>query len=334
MGRLLPAPITRGSAAPATAPARFPSTQQITVRRRQNPEGTPVSSAIAASRNWYDRCGMTDPQRRASRHHRGNSHSKEETMTSSPSRRRVLKAAAAGTGLAFFRAVQAFELRPGQETNQARTYLRCQRTVRRQRAGRLARHGHGDRRVQRQGGVLGRKLTYITQDTETTPATGSRIAERFITRDECGFLIGALSSGVANAVSQVAQKYGCIYLNSNSSSPTEAGKDCHRTKFVWDGNGTNFSKATVKNAVSSLGKNWLLLTNDYVWGINTSKATRAEIEASGGKVIDELMVPQNTRDFTSVPAQDPAGQTGRGRSGDRRRRHQGHAAAGHAIQAR
>ena len=62
------------------------------------------------------------------------------------------------------------------------------------------------------------------------------------------------SSGVANAVSQVAQKYGCIYFNSNSSSPTEAGKDCHRTKFVWDGNGTNFSKATVKNAVVSLGK--------------------------------------------------------------------------------
>ena len=70
-------------------------------------------------------------------------------------------------------------------------------------------------------------------------------------------------------------------------------------QFVWDGNGTNFSKATVKNAVSSLGRNWLLLTNDYVWGINTSKATRAEIETSGGKVIDELMVPQNTRDFTS-----------------------------------
>src|SRR5437762_11450933 len=47
------------------------------------------------------------------------------------------------------------------------------------------------------GGVLGRKIIHITQDTETTPATGSRVAERFITREECGFLIGALSSGVA-----------------------------------------------------------------------------------------------------------------------------------------
>ena len=47
------------------------------------------------------------------------------------------------------------------------------------------------------------------------------------------------------------------------------------------------------------GKNWLLLTNDYVWGHNTSKATRAIVEANGGKVVDELLVPQNTRDFAA-----------------------------------
>ena len=116
------------------------------------------------------------------------------------------------------------------------------------------------------GGVLGRPIEAIHMDTETTPATGSRVAERMITRNEAAFLIGALHSGVANAISQVAQKYGCIYLNTNSSSPTEAGKDCHRVKFVWDGNGTNFALAIVKNAITVNGKNWVMLTNDYVWG--------------------------------------------------------------------
>lgn len=149
------------------------------------------------------------------------------------------------------------------------------------------------------GGVLGRRIEAIHMDTETTPATGSRVAERMITRNEAAFLIGAVHSGVANAISQVAQKYGCVYLNTNSSSPTESGKDCHRVKFVWDGNGTNFSHAIVKNAMKVNGKNWLLMTNDYVWGHNTAKATRAIIEANGGKVVDELLVPQNTRDFAS-----------------------------------
>jgi len=149
------------------------------------------------------------------------------------------------------------------------------------------------------GGVLGRRIEALHMDTETTPATGSRVAERLITRNEAGFLIGAVHSGVANAISQVAQKYGCVFFNTNSSSPTEAGRDCHRVKFVWDGNGTNFAHAIVKNAMRASGRNWVLLTNDYVWGHNTSKATRQLVEANGGKVVDELMVPQNTRDFTS-----------------------------------
>jgi branched-chain amino acid transport system substrate-binding protein len=149
------------------------------------------------------------------------------------------------------------------------------------------------------GGLLGRPIEAIHMDTETTPATGSRVAERMITRNEVAFLIGGLHSGVANAISQVAQKYGCIYLNTNSSSPTEAGKDCHRVKFVWDGNGTNFALAIVKNAMKVNGKDWVLLTNDYVWGHNTAKSTRAIIEANGGRIVEEMLVPQNTRDFSA-----------------------------------
>jgi branched-chain amino acid transport system substrate-binding protein len=155
------------------------------------------------------------------------------------------------------------------------------------------------REFNEKGGVLGRRIEALHMDTETTPATGSRIAERMITRNEAAFLVGAVHSGVANAISQVAQKYGTVFFNTNSSSPTESGRDCHRVKFVWDGNGTNFNHAIVKNAMRVNGKSWLLLTNDYVWGHNTSKSTRALVEANGGRVVEELMVPQNTRDFSS-----------------------------------
>ena len=149
------------------------------------------------------------------------------------------------------------------------------------------------------GGVLGRKVEWITADTETNPATGTRVAERFIAQEQCGFLIGALHSGVANAITQVANKYGTIYMNTNSSAPSEAGENCSRVKFVWDGNGTNFSKAAVASAVQKIGKKWLLLTNDYVWGHTTAAATKAEVEKSGGRIVDNLLVPQNTRDFTA-----------------------------------
>ncbi len=175
-------------------------------------------------------------------------------------------------------------------------------------SGQYANSGASDRRgmamaiaeFNDKGGVLGRKIETVHIDTETTPATGSRVAERMITRENAGFLIGAVSSGVANAISQVAQKHGVIYLNTNSSSPTESGKNCHRVKFVWDGNGTNFAKAAVKNAIAAYGDEWMLLTNDYVWGHNTAAATKKLLAAYGGTVKEEVLVPQGTRDFSSA----------------------------------
>jgi branched-chain amino acid transport system substrate-binding protein len=121
-----------------------------------------------------------------------------------------------------------------------------------------------------------------------------------ITRNEVAFIVGAIQSGVANAIGQVAQKYGVVYFNTNSSSPTEAGKDCQRVKFVWDGTGANFANAATANAIKTFGKKWLLLTNDYVWGHNTSKATREIGTKAGAEMIDEILVPVGTRDFSPI----------------------------------
>jgi len=64
------------------------------------------------------------------------------------------------------------------------------------------------------GGALGRPIKWIHLDTETTPATGSRVAERMINQEKVGFLIGAMSSGVANAISQA-------YLTEQSDARAE-----------------------------------------------------------------------------------------------------------------
>jgi len=150
------------------------------------------------------------------------------------------------------------------------------------------------------GGVLGRPIKWVHLDTESTPATGSRVAERMIKQDKVGFIVGGMSSGVANAISQVAQKYGVIYLNTNSSSPSESGENCHRVKFVWDGNGNNFAQAAVKAATGKFGKRWLLITNDYGWGHDTAAATRKLVSATGASIVGEILVPQGTRDFSAI----------------------------------
>ncbi|MEO6098578.1 MAG: ABC transporter substrate-binding protein, partial [Fibrobacteria bacterium] len=148
------------------------------------------------------------------------------------------------------------------------------------------------------GGVLGRKIQWIHQDTENKPETGARVAEKMILRNECNFLIGALGSGVAEAVGRVAQKYGTIYCDTNSSSPSESGAHCHRVKFIWDGNGNNFGRAIVKQAIHSVGNRWMLLTSDYEWGRQINRAVRKTAESKGAQIMSELMVPESTADFS------------------------------------
>ena len=218
-------------------------------------------------------------------------------------RRGLLGATAAATGIAAFNGPWRFN-----RVYAASTDKPVKIGITSDASGQYANSGASDRRgmlmaideFNAKGGVLGRKIESVHIDTETTPATGSRVAERLISREECGFLIGAVSSGVANAISQVAQKYGTIYLNTNSSSPSESGEDCHRVKFVWDGNGTNFAKAAVKNSIDNFGGKWMLLTNDYVWGHNTAAATRKLADEYGAEIVDEILVPQGTRDFSSA----------------------------------
>jgi branched-chain amino acid transport system substrate-binding protein len=149
------------------------------------------------------------------------------------------------------------------------------------------------------GGVLGRKIRLIHQDIENNPATGTRVAEKLLSRHECNFLIGGLNSGVSNAIARVAQKYGAIYLDANSSSPSESGANCHRVKFVWDGNGNNFGRAIVKNAAVSAGNRWMLLTSDEQWGRQVNQAVRKAAEGMGARIMDELMVPESSFDYTA-----------------------------------
>jgi branched-chain amino acid transport system substrate-binding protein len=132
------------------------------------------------------------------------------------------------------------------------------------------------------GGVLGRRLEVVHADTAGDPAVAVARGRAMIRQQEVAFLMGGVHSGVASAMSKVAQAHGCIYFNTNSSSPTEAGKDCHRTKFVWDGNGTNFSTSVVKGAMTGFGRDWVLITSDYLWGHNTAAASAASSKATAG----------------------------------------------------
>lgn len=174
--------------------------------------------------------------------------------------------------------------------------------------GRFALHAEADRRgaemaineFNARGGVLGREVVLVSRDSSLDTKLAAQVAEELITRSQVGFMVGAIHSGVAASMSAVCQKHGVIFINTNSSAPTESVENAHRSKFVFDANGANFGRALIKYALDKRqAKRVLLLTEDDVWGHSNAAASRQYVAEYGGTVVGEVVAPE------SLP--DPAG---------------------------
>lgn len=184
--------------------------------------------------------------------------------------------------------------------------------------GRFALHCEDDRRGARmaidefnkRGGVLGRPVVLVSANPTLNPERAAQVARELIAGHRIGFMLGALDSGVAAAMSAVCQKHGMIFINTNSSSPSESTKNAHRTKFVFDANAANFNRALLGYALSRhKRKRVVLLTENDSWGRSSAQASRQIIAQDGGTVVGEVRVPESLddpakaiREVESIPA--------------------------------
>lgn len=175
--------------------------------------------------------------------------------------------------------------------------------------GRFALHAEADRRgaemaieeFNAKGGVLGREIILVASNPTLDETVAAQLAEKLITQNKVGFMLGAISSGVAASMSAVCQKYGVIFINTNSSAPSESLENAHRTKFVFDAHGANINRALIGHALGKhKTKRVLLLTEDNGWGHSNAEATRPFIVENGGTVVAEVVVPESLPDPASV----------------------------------
>lgn len=175
--------------------------------------------------------------------------------------------------------------------------------------GRFALHAEADRRgselaieeFNKRGGVLGREIILVARDPSLDRKQAARVADELITQTKAAFLVGAISSGVAASMSAVCQKYGTIFINTNSSAPSESVENAHRTKFVFDAHGANVYRALIKYALANRqSKRVVLLTEDNVWGKDNAAASRQYIAESGGTVVGEVLAPETLPDPTAI----------------------------------
>ena len=155
------------------------------------------------------------------------------------------------------------------------------------------------------GGIGGRKLELVTEDTESNPAQGARKLRSLIQRKGASFITGSVHSGIMLASIPVATELTTVYFSCGEATEATGTKGT-RYSFRTGTDTYGLAAAGAPWAYENLGKKWTIISPDYAWGHSHYKEHKAVIERLGGSVADPIFVPLDTKDLvpylTKIPS--------------------------------
>ena len=149
-------------------------------------------------------------------------------------------------------------------------------------------------------GVLGKKVEYVTGDTQTKSDAARATAKRMIEKDGIIMFSGGSSSGVAVAMQALAQEMGIVFMNGLTHSNDTTGKDRRRYGFRHFFNAYMSGQALGPVLQERMGKERRAyhLTADYTWGWTQEESLINATEKLGWKTVKAVRTPLGLGDFS------------------------------------
>ena len=143
------------------------------------------------------------------------------------------------------------------------------------------------------------KVEMITGDHQNKPDIGTQIANQWYDVDKVDMIIDVPNSGVALAVSQVANNKNKVFIVSGAAASDLTGPKCNANTVHWTYDTWMLANGTGTAMVKTGGDTWFFLTADYAFGHALERDTSAAVEKAGGKILGKVRHPLNTNDFSS-----------------------------------
>ena len=153
-------------------------------------------------------------------------------------------------------------------------------------------------------GILGKKVQFVTGDTQTKSDAARASAKSMIEKDGAIMINGGSSSGVAVAVQGLCQEAGVIFMAGLTHSNDTTGKDKKANGFRHFFNAYMSGAALAPVLANAYGKDRRAyhLTADYTWGWTQQESIQAATEAMGWETVNNVLTPLATTDFSSYIA--------------------------------
>ena len=153
-------------------------------------------------------------------------------------------------------------------------------------------------------GILGKKVNFVTGDTQTKSDAARASAKSMIEKDGAIMISGGSSSGVAVAVQGLCQEAGVIFMAGLTHSNDTTGKDKKANGFrhFFNAYMSAAALAPVLEKLYGTDRTAYHLTADYTWGWTQQESIQAATEAMGWKTANNVLTPLASTDFSSYIA--------------------------------
>ena len=153
-------------------------------------------------------------------------------------------------------------------------------------------------------GVLGKKVAFVTGDTQTKSDAARASARRMIERDGALMITGGSSSGVAIAVQGLCQEMGVIFMAGLTHSNDTTGKDRKANGFrhFFNAYMSGAALAPVLKKAYGTDRKAYHLTADYTWGWTQEASIKYFTEKMGWSTVATVRTPLGAGDFSQYIA--------------------------------
>ena len=149
------------------------------------------------------------------------------------------------------------------------------------------------------GKLLGQPIQLVSADHQNKPDIGASIARKWYGDEGVDVILDVPTSSVALAVEGVSRNMKKLVLFTGAGSSDITGTSCSPYAAHWVYDTYALAHGTGSAIVKQGGKTWYFLTADYAFGHALERDTAAVVEAEGGKVLGQSLVPLNTADFSN-----------------------------------
>lgn len=159
------------------------------------------------------------------------------------------------------------------------------------------------------GGIAGRPLELVYEDSEANPAVAVQKAEKLFSVENVDFLTGTVNSGATLAVGQVAERSGKLMATTVSFADGITGAQCSPNVFRVNARAGQQSAALAAwVSAEKPGAKIYYLGPDYEMGRSTVAAFRSNAEAVGAETAGEVFAPLDAKDYSQYFGQMRAAQ--------------------------